>query len=263
MRAISATQRICGRCRLHAQTTSPPVAAVSLAAVKAPAPRDPAVHQTRRFTQRPSLASPPPSSSSSSAAAAAVAEANTAPKTAPSPPQTLYSFFPQTLPDGPPPNGHFPINLRSLRAEFLRLQSRHHPDLHPASSKAQAEATSAAVNEAYKTLSNPLLRAQYLLSLQGVDVANDETLKVEEPELLTVVLEAHEAIEEARSPADLEGLTAENEERIRRCEEVLEEAFREHDLERAKREAVRLRYWVNVRGAVSDWEEGKPAVLQH
>ncbi|KAK8925007.1 J-type co-chaperone JAC1, mitochondrial [Metarhizium anisopliae] len=263
MRAISATQRICGRCRLHAQTTSPPVAAVSLAAIKPRAltthPRNPAAHQTRRFTQRPSLAAP----SSSSFSSPAAAEANAAPKTAPSPPQTLYSFFPQTLPDGPPPNGHFPINLRSLRAEFLRLQSRHHPDLHPASSKPQAEATSAAVNNAYKTLSNPLLRAQYLLSLQGVDVANDETLKVEEPELLMVVLEAHETIEEARSPADLDGLTAENEERIRRCEEVLEEAFREHDLERAKREAVRLRYWVNVRGAVSDWEEGKPAVLQH
>lgn len=96
-----------------------------------------------------------------------------------------------------------------------------------------------------------------------MDVANDETLKVEEPDLLMVVLEAHEMIEEAGSAADLEALTAENEERIRASEEVLEAAFREHDIQTAKREAVRLRYWVNVREAVSDWEEGRPAVLRH
>lgn len=94
-------------------------------------------------------------------------------------------------------------------------------------------------------------------------MANDETLKVEEPELLMIVLEAHEMIEDAQSAEDLEGLTAENEERIRESEDVLEGAFRDHDIETAKREAVRLRYWVNVREAVSDWEEGKPAVLQH
>jgi molecular chaperone HscB len=140
--------------------------------------------------------------------------------------QTLYSFFPETLPDGPPPQGHFPINLRRLRSEFLRLQSQHHPDLHASSpaSRPQAEATSAAINEAYKTLANPLLRAQYLLSLQGVDVATDETLKVEEPDLLMLVLEAHEVIEEAACAEDLEDLAGENEERIARSESVLEEA---------------------------------------
>ena len=177
--------------------------------------------------------------------------------------RTLYDFFPETLPSGPPPAGHFPINTRLLRREFLQLQSRAHPDVHPASRKSQAEATSAAINEAYKTLSNPLLRAQYLLSLQGVDVANDETLKIEEPELLMLVLEAHETIEDASSDSDLDALRDENEARIKSSEEVLEEAFRDGDVDRAKREAVRLRYWVNVRQAVHDWEEGKPSVLHH
>lgn len=135
--------------------------------------------------------------------------------------------------------------------------------MHPYESKAKAEATSAAINEAYKTLLNPLMRAQYLLSLQGVDVANDETLKAEDPELLMVVLEAHETIEDAAGYEDLEALTRENEARIDESENVLEEAFHKDDVETAKVEAVRLRYWVNIRQAVHDWEEGKPAVLQH
>ncbi|OHF01335.1 Fe-S protein assembly co-chaperone HscB [Colletotrichum orchidophilum] len=178
-------------------------------------------------------------------------------------PKTHYEFFPITLPDGPPPKGHFPINQRALRREFLRLQAKAHPDMHPAELKTRAEATSARINEAYKTLSNPLLRAQYLLSLRGVDVADDETLKVEDPELLMVVLEAREEIEEATAESELEGQRAANEGRIRASEEVLETAFRHDDIETAKREAVNLRYWVNIQESLDNWEAGKPIVLQH
>lgn len=178
-------------------------------------------------------------------------------------PQTHYDFFPETLPDGPPPAGHFPINERALRREFLQLQAKAHPDLHPAAHKARAEATSARINEAYKTLLNPLHRAQYLLSLQGVDVANDETLKVEDPELLMTVLEAREAIEEAEEEHDLDGLRAENDARIKESEGVLEGAFAGSDIELAKREAVKLRYWVNIRDSLDGWEKGMPVVLQH
>ncbi|KAF4123359.1 molecular chaperone HscB [Geosmithia morbida] len=178
-------------------------------------------------------------------------------------PKTHYDMFPSTLPDGPPPTGHFPIDTRSLRREFLRLQARAHPDLQPASSKPAAEASSALINEAYRTLADPLLRAQYLLSLRGVDVANDETLKIEEPDLLMTVLEAREEIEEAESEEELERPRSENDERIRQSEEVLDEAFAADDIDAAKREAVRLRYWVNIKQSLDNWEKGVPIVLQH
>ncbi|CEJ86033.1 Putative Fe-S protein assembly co-chaperone HscB [[Torrubiella] hemipterigena] len=178
-------------------------------------------------------------------------------------PETHYDFFPTSLPQGPPPSGRFPIDTRALRREFLQLQARAHPDMHPAENKARAEATSARINEAYKTLSNPLLRAQYLLALRGVDVANDETLKVEEPSLLMEVLEAQEEIEDAQSEEDLEEPKRINEERIADSEQVLEQAFHEDDIDAAKKEAVRLRYWVNIRESLSNWEEGRPVTLQH
>merc|ERR1711939_855114 len=142
-------------------------------------------------------------------------------------PQTHYEFFPKTLPSGPPPSGPFHIDVRELRREFLQLQSIAHPDRHPQHLKTRAEATSARINEAYKTLQNPLLRAQYLLSLRGIDVAEDETAKVDDPELLMEVLDARE------------------------------------EIENAEEEGVRLRYWVNIRESLDAWERGKPVVLVH
>ncbi|ESZ89872.1 hypothetical protein SBOR_9741 [Sclerotinia borealis F-4128] len=183
-----------------------------------------------------------------------------------SPPKTHYDLFPVTLPRGPPPSGPFHIDVRALRNEFLRLQATAHPDVHSSSNKNRAEATSALINEAYKTLQSPLLRAQYLLELQGVDV-HDETGKTGgeegDKELLMEVLETREEIEEAEEEGDLVGLKTRNEERIAKCEGVVGEALEAGDIETARRETVRLRYWVNVRDTLHAWEKGQPVVMVH
>ena len=45
---------------------------------------------------------------------------------------------------------------------------------------------------------------------------------------------------------------------------VLEDAFKNDQMEEAAKEAVKLRYWVNVDDTLHAWEEGKPApLLQH
>lgn len=183
--------------------------------------------------------------------------------TLPPSPQTHYDFFPNTLAEGPPPTGPFHIDPRELRKEFLQLQAVAHPDRHPAALKTRAEATSARINEAYKALLNPLLRAQYLLSLRGIDVAEDETAKVEDPELLMEVLDAREEIENAQEEAELEELKSVNNERIEESEKVLDTAFREDNIDVAKGEAVRMRYWVNIKESLDNWERGKPVVLVH
>lgn len=179
-------------------------------------------------------------------------------------PQNHYEFFPITLgADAIPPAGKFVVDLKALRKEFLQLQGKAHPDAQPASKKRQAEALSARINEAYKTLQNPLLRAQYILSLRGIDVAEDETAKVEDPELLMEVLETRETIEDAQEEKDLDPLKATNDARIRNSEEILEEAFKSDDMDLAKSEAVKLRYWVNIKESIDAWEKGKPVVLIH
>ncbi|KAJ4402964.1 molecular chaperone [Didymella pomorum] len=179
------------------------------------------------------------------------------------PTQSHYSFFPNSLSAGAPPEGPFSIDLNALKREFLQLQAKAHPDLHPQEDKKRAEATSARINEAYKTLQSPLHRAQYLLSQRGIETAEDETAKVDDPELLMEVLEAREQIEEAESEEDLVGMKDENEVRIQESIKALEQAFAADDVETAKSETVKLRYWMNINESIQNWEKGKPVVLEH
>ncbi|MCJ1412016.1 hypothetical protein MMC19_006108 [Ptychographa xylographoides] len=177
--------------------------------------------------------------------------------------QTHYEMFPDTVPSGPPPTGPFVIDTRQLRQEFLRLQAKAHPDRHQGKDKARAEGASARINEAYKTLQDPLKRAQYLLALRGINVAEDETAKVEDPELLMEVLETREDIEAVEVEAELKPLRDRNDARVTNSEKVLDAAFKSDDLDTAKQEAVKLRYWINIKESLDAWEKGKPVILVH
>ena len=177
--------------------------------------------------------------------------------------QTHYEYFPNTIPSGPPPQGPFVINVRELRKEFLQLQAKAHPDRHQGDNKARAEGASARINEAYKTLQNPLLRAQYLLALKGVEVAEDETARVDDPDLLMEVLEMRETIEAAEDEEELKPLMKINDSKIEESEKLLEAAFKADDVAAAKEEAIKLRYWINIKESLDAWEKGKPVVLVH
>jgi len=178
-------------------------------------------------------------------------------------PQTHYEMFPNAVPLGPPPRGPFVIDVRQLRKEFLQLQAKAHPDRHQGVNKARAEGASARINEAYKTLQDPLLRAQYLLALRGVNVAEDETAKIDNPELLMEVLETREEIEAVEDEKELRPLKEHNDSRIEESEKSLDAAFRADDIKTAEQEAVKLRYWINIKESLEAWEKGKPVVLVH
>ena len=216
-------------------------------------PRKPITHRADRLISRPRLRH----ATTASSAILSQTE-HDAPRH-----RTHYDLFPTTLPSGPPPSGPFTIDLGALKREFLQLQARAHPDRHSGPDKARAEGTSALINEAYRTLQDPLRRAQYLLQLQGIDVAEDETLKTEDMDLLMEVLNAREAIESAQEEADLEGMKTVNEGRIRESVDVLKQAFSKADTATAKTEAVKLRYWSNIKESINAWEKGKPVVLVH
>jgi len=81
--------------------------------------------------------------------------------------------------------------------------------------------------------------------------------------LLLEVLELRERIEEAETEAEVEEMRRDNEERVAKSVRVLEEAFARDNIEAARREAVRLRYWVNVGDTLREWERGKPVLLHH
>ncbi|PYI06195.1 Co-chaperone Hsc20 [Aspergillus sclerotiicarbonarius CBS 121057] len=175
-----------------------------------------------------------------------------------------YTIFKTTLPAGPPPASPFDIPTSSLRREFLQLQGRIHPDKYPQGPQKQsAEALSARINEAYRTLLDPLQRAQYLLrEIHGIDVTAEDGASKHalDPETLMEVMEVQETIEEVSGDPGAEArimeLKKENEGRVEECVRVLGEAFDKGDIELARRECVRLRFWYSVGEGLREWEPG-------
>jgi molecular chaperone HscB len=94
------------------------------------------------------------------------------------------------------------------------------------------------------------------LSEQGIDT-EDESAKLSENELLMEVMEAREAIDDAQSEADLVAPREENNARIEGSIQKLDQAFAQGDLENAAKEAIKLRYWMNIDQSIQGWEEGQ------
>ncbi|KAK4396619.1 Iron-sulfur cluster co-chaperone protein HscB [Sesamum angolense] len=65
---------------------------------------------------------------------------------------------------------------------------------------------SARVIDAYRTLTDPLLRAIYIVKLEGVHV--DEEERITDPELLAEVMELREAVDEAEDTRALNEIQA-------------------------------------------------------
>jgi molecular chaperone HscB len=177
-------------------------------------------------------------------------------------PQTYYDLFPNTFPSGPPPSAPFTPDLKQLRKEFIQLQGLAHPDRASADKQRQAEALSARINEAYKTLQDPLRRARYLLAQKGIDV-EDESAQISDSALLMEVMEAREAVEEVEDEEGLVSIREENDARIGESVKVLEACFEKGDLEAAAQEAIRLRYWANIAESIHGWEKGVGGGINH
>jgi len=104
----------------------------------------------------------------------------------------------------------FRCDVAALDRAYRDLQSEVHPDRFAGGSDAEkrvALQTSARVNEAYRALKDPVRRAQYLLSLHGVDAigGTDTQLPFE---FLERQLERRESASDAFAASDARTLSA-------------------------------------------------------
>lgn len=91
------------------------------------------------------------------------------------------------------------IDTKDLEQRFYSLSRKYHPDVHARKSRderEQAEESAAVLNDAYRTLRDPIKRVYYLLKLEGLDLGEQGSREVP-PELLEEVFELNEAIEES------------------------------------------------------------------
>ena len=89
------------------------------------------------------------------------------------------------------------LDAAALEARFFELNRRLHPDYFmsaPASVRIRSLDATARVNEAYKTLKDPIARVVYLVQLESGTLAENE--RTPPPELFEEIFEAQEAAEE-------------------------------------------------------------------
>ncbi len=152
----------------------------------------------------------------------------------------------------------FALDAAALEGAWHRMQAQVHPDRHahlPEADRRRAMQWASRVNEGFRTLKDPLARAQYLLVLAGVD-AGLETNTAMAPEFLIEQIEWREAVEEARTAGEVDALEQLHLKLSRHDREVRERLAREldleHDYEAAAETVRRLMFSVRLRQDIDD-----------
>src|SRR5256884_4740057 len=132
------------------------------------------------------------------------------------------------------------IEMSALEQKFLQLSWKLHPDNFVNATEQERELSlkrSSELNDAYRTLRDPIARVEYLLAIEG-ERKEGEKKQQAPPELLEEVFELNESLDELReakaSGGDLAGLKA----RLEAAEKNFQEKLHEVDcaLESAARE---------------------------
>ncbi|KXN73637.1 Co-chaperone Hsc20 [Conidiobolus coronatus NRRL 28638] len=142
---------------------------------------------------------------------------------------------------------NFDINETQLKKEFLQLQRKVHPDnFTRVEQKEQVVSAnlSSLLNKAYQTLKDPLLRAKYMLTIEGTPIS--ETDKLEDNSLLFEIMELHEEIQDSEDKGQISSILDTTRDQISSITSELQKNFEENDLKAAKINTIKLKYLVNV-----------------
>src|SRR6266702_1761231 len=123
------------------------------------------------------------------------------------------------------------IEMSGLEQKFLQLSWKLHPDNFVNASEQERELSlkrSSELNDAYRTLRDPVARVEYLLGIEGTRKEGEHKQQAP-PELLEEVFELNESLDELRearaSGADLAGLKA----KLEAAEKTFQEKLGEVD----------------------------------
>ena len=99
-----------------------------------------------------------------------------------------------------------PIDSGQLTVNYQQLQRQYHPDNFAQATDNEKVAIiqkSAMINDGYQTLKNPLKAAEYLLFLQGVDVATEQNI-IHDADFLMEQFSLREKLDDIESQNNIE-----------------------------------------------------------
>jgi molecular chaperone HscB len=97
------------------------------------------------------------------------------------------------------------LDLRDLEARYHERSRRYHPDRHArddARSRVRNALATSELNVAYRILKDPVKRAEYLLKLHGIEVAEERNSRPVDPDFLMEIMELRESLAAARAERD-------------------------------------------------------------
>jgi molecular chaperone HscB len=133
----------------------------------------------------------------------------------------------------------------SLDRAYFALQRQWHPDrfvARPPDERARASSEAAALNDAYRTLKDPLSRAVYLAELRGVELPGDGKT-IDDPDLLMEAMETREALHEAATPDAVDALAVQAKRQAQLALAELADLFLHEDKPAIRKTLLRLRYF--------------------
>jgi molecular chaperone HscB len=173
---------------------------------------------------------------------------------------------------GVPRKYHQPVD--ELEARYKELSKQVHPDRFakaPPKERLAAVQKTTDLNDAWRVLRDPVKRAEYLVKLEGLDVADEKNRSVKvDPAFLMEMMEKNEALHDARIAGDAARIVAlEEQVRAARTEalESVHEGFTLYDngdksaLPAIAQALVALRYHARFLEQVEAWQSGKEVEL--
>ncbi|MDP9034215.1 MAG: Fe-S protein assembly co-chaperone HscB [Myxococcota bacterium] len=154
----------------------------------------------------------------------------------------------------------FDVNLEAAEKAHRELSRALHPDRFVGGAPSERRAAlgrAVEANEAWRVVRDPILRAEALLALAGLRVAEGQEPKPE-PEFLMEMLEQREALSAAKGARDLatvRKLAAVIEERARDVDRALSEGFRRGDVDPLFARLGELRFYKRFLDEVSAIED--------
>lgn len=136
------------------------------------------------------------------------------------------------------------LDAAALDRAYFALQRQWHPDRFvskPPEDRARASAEAASVNEAYRTLKDPLSRAFYMAGMAGVDLPGDGKT-IDDPDLLMEAMEAREALHDADTLQAVDKLAADARQDVQEALAGLASLFLANDRVAIRKALLRLRY---------------------
>lgn len=136
------------------------------------------------------------------------------------------------------------LDAVALDKAYFAKQRLWHPDrfvARAAEERARASVEAAAVNDAYRTLKDPLARATYLAGLKGVEMPADGKT-IDDPQLLMEAMESREELHDASTIEAIDRLAAQAREKMKSALADLPTLFLANDKPGIRKSLLRLRY---------------------